>query len=144
MASIREQVVRALFELLRDGLTAGGRRSDVQRNRDRAQKVAAHGDVIVRDGLPGDPEISMSPRKYFYSHEIPIEVAFDAADKEGGLDALLSRIGGLIKDDPTLGGLCICIEPTAPNVDVIDTNGATGARWADFSVIANYVTDWPL
>jgi hypothetical protein len=140
MPSKREQVLEAVLALLKTGLTG----VDVQRNRDKAQKVSTGGDVIIRDGDPGDPEVSLSPQTFFYDHEIVVEVAYKADDREGGLDALLCRIGDLVSGNRTLGGLTDWLEATAPKIDVVDTNGATGARWADFTITASYLTTDPL
>ena len=50
MTSKREQVIQAVFALIKTALPL----ADVQRNRDKAQTPGAHGDVILRDGDPGD------------------------------------------------------------------------------------------
>lgn len=140
MPSHREQVVQTFVDALAFGLPG----VDVQRNRDKPQKVNPAGDIIVRDGDPGDPEETLNPPRWHWSHAISIEVGYRADDREAGLDALLMKIGDIIDADRTLGGLCQYIEPTAPRIDSMDAAGVTGARWADFNLVANYVTTSPL
>ena len=38
------------------------------------KKVPATGLVILRDGDPGEPDVTLNPRTEFYAHRIEIEV----------------------------------------------------------------------
>ena len=103
MLSTREQVLSALFDRLQ--LIVGG---TVKRNEALPQTVPAGGLVILRDGEPGEPDVTLNPRTEFYNHRAEIEV-FVTQPAAGGsevvLDALLSTIGSVLASDTTLGGL---------------------------------------
>ena len=57
MPSTREQVLSALFDRLQ--LIAGG---TVKRNEALPSSVPAGGLVILRDGDPGEPDVTLNPR----------------------------------------------------------------------------------
>ena len=89
MPSTREQVLSALFDRLQ--LIAGG---TVKRNEALPASVPAGGLVILRDGDPGEPDVTLNPRTEFYSHRAEIEAFVTqpvGGGGEGALDALLAR-----------------------------------------------------
>ena len=91
MPSMREQVLSALFDRLR--LIAGG---TVKRNEALPASVPAGGLVILRDGDPGEPDVTLNPRSEFFSHRAEIETFVTRPVGGGGetaLDALLTGIG---------------------------------------------------
>lgn len=140
MASKREQILEYLKALLSDGLPG----SDVQRNRDKARTPNPMGDVIIRDGDPGDPERRLSARdSYFFEHPIPIEVEVRKDKSDITLDDLLGRIADLLDSDPTLGGLSGTIETSAASPQGADTTGTTGIMWTGFFVTVTYATPHP-
>lgn len=97
MTSKREQVLSALFDRLQ--LIAGG---TVKRNEALPASVSAGGLVILRDGDPGEPDVTLNPRTEFFSHRAEIE-AFATRPAGGGgetaLDTLLSGIGTVLASD---------------------------------------------
>jgi hypothetical protein len=141
--SKREQVISAVETLIKAALPA----ADVQRNVDKPERPDANGVVIIRDGDPGQPEYSLSPLIYLYTHRIPVEVlAYESpgVSREQALDTMLGSIGVAVAADPTLGGLCDYVEPDAPAPDDLETEGAVSGRWAEIGVIAVYGTSNPL
>src|SRR5690606_22813137 len=68
MMSKRETILAALTGALRTGLSANVRRNEVL-----PEKVPAEGLVILRDGDPGEPDVTLNPRTEFYSHRVEIE-----------------------------------------------------------------------
>ena len=62
MPSIRETILAALHARLQT-LTAPVLRGDVL-----PERIPASGLIILRDGKPGDPEVTLSPLTYFYEH----------------------------------------------------------------------------
>ena len=71
------------------------------------QVVPAGGLVILRDGEPGEPDVTLNPRSEFYSHRTEIEAFITPAVSGGGeatLDALLTEIGAALAADRSLGG----------------------------------------
>lgn len=141
MASRREQVVEAVVALLTAALPA----AEVKRNLAKPEWIPPGGLVIVRDGDPGDPEVTLSPLTYLYEHRIPVEIAVHdtgSGPRERALDMMLGAIGAAVASNRTLGGLCDFLEAEAPSTADIETAGARPGRWADIAFIAHYgVTD---
>lgn len=143
MASRREEVLEAVKGLIAAALPG----AKVERNAAKPERIPSGGLVIIRDGDPGDPEVTLSPLTYIYTHRIPIELAVLAAvplTREQALDATLVAIGVAVAADRTLGGLCDFIEPEAPSTDDLEATGTIAGRWADAVVVAIYATANPL
>jgi hypothetical protein len=141
--SKRESVLAAVKSLIAASLPA----AEVKRNQDKPERIPPGGIVIVRDGDPGDPEYTLSPLAYTYTHRIPLDVAAFASQtltREQALDQMLIPIGEAIAADPTLGGLCDFAECEAPETDDLETEGARSGRWASTAVLATYTTSNPL
>jgi hypothetical protein len=141
--SKREEVLTAVKAIIAAAVPA----AEVKRNLDKPERIPPGGLVIIRDGDPGEPEYTLSPLSYTYTHRIPLEIAGPHAPnltREEGLDQLLTPIGAAIAADPTLGGLCEFAEPEAPETDDLETQGARSGRWAATAVTAIYTTSNPL
>lgn len=140
--SRREQVLAALLLRLQSGLAA-----TVRRNEALPEKVPAAGLVILRDGDPGEPDVTLNPRTEFYSHRVEIEayIARDAAGgSEAALDALLGAIGTALKVDPSLGGLAENLVPSAPETGALAFEGAAPVLTARLVVTVEYLVSDPL
>ena len=113
----------------------------------KPEAVGPGGLVIVRSGMPGDPEVDLSPPTWWWEHVVPIEVA---AYGEPGrraqlvLDDMIGRIDVARHADPYLGGLCSYLDATAPIDGEADHDGAVPVGWADFNLIPFYSTTSPL
>lgn len=143
MASKREQVLDAIRALVQAALPG----ADVERNREKPQSIPAGGTVIVRDGDPGEPDVTLSPLTYLYDHRVPLEIgAYASAVKTASqvLDDMLGLIGPAVAADRTLGGLCDWIDVSAPITDAIEAFGVEPGRWADVDIVATYGTSNPL
>jgi hypothetical protein len=140
--SRREQVLAGLLGRLQSLLTATVRRNEVL-----PEKVPAAGLVILRDGDPGEPDVTLNPRTEFYSHRVEIE-AFVARDLAGGgeaaLDALLGAIGTALRIDSSLGGLAENLVVTAPETGVMAIEGAAPILTARLVVTVEYLVSDPL
>jgi hypothetical protein len=112
MTSKREQVLDAVVTLI----TAAAPEAKVERNLAKPERIPPGGLVIVRDGDPGEPEVTLSPLTYVFSHRIPIEIAVHQANdpREQALDAILGQIGIEVAGNRTLWGLCDFLEAEAP------------------------------
>ena len=84
--SRRERILAALLQLLQSDLAATVRRNEVL-----PEKVPVAGLVILRDGDPGEPDVTLNPRTEFYSHRIEIE-AYMLCDPSGDGEAALGEI----------------------------------------------------
>ena len=103
MTSARKAALLALHERLQ--LVPG---ATVLRNEVLPAKIPTGGLVIVRDGEPGEPEVTLNPVNYLWQHRAEIEVVVEAATgeaRDAALDALLVAIGETLTADPTLGGV---------------------------------------
>ena len=65
--SRREQILAVLAAVL-----AGQLAAPVRRNAVLPEKVPAAGLVILRDGEPGEPDITLNPRTEFYAHRVEL------------------------------------------------------------------------
>ena len=143
MTSRREQVLGAIHALIASALPS----AEVKRNLAKPERVPPGGLVIVRDGDPGEPEVTLSPLIYIYTHRVPIEIAAyetSSETREHVLDDMLAAIGAAVSSSRTLGGLCDFIEAEAPATEDIEAAGARAVRWADAVIVATYGTSDPL
>ena len=68
MPTLRETILAALHTRL-SALPATALRGDVL-----PERIPATGLIILRDGKPGEPEVTLSPLTYFYQHRAELEV----------------------------------------------------------------------
>jgi hypothetical protein len=142
MSSKRERVLSTLLERLR---TVPG--AVVKRNEALPSSVLAGGLVILRDGDPGEPDVTLNPRTEFFSHRAEIE-AFVTQPAGGGgeaaLDTLLAQIGAAFATDRSLGGLAENLFSSAPETSVLAIEGAAPILTARITVIIEYLVSDPL
>lgn len=138
MPTLRETILTALHARL-SVLPATALRGDVL-----PERVPADGLLILRDGEPGEPEVTLSPLTYHYQHRAEIEAVVQGADRDAAFDALCSGIGAAIAADRTLGGLCDWIEAEAPRPVDLPVEGAASPKAAVIPVILHYTTADPL
>ena len=139
MASKRELVLAALHARLQT-LAAPVLRGDVL-----PERIPATGLVILRDGKPGDPEVTLSPLTYFYAHRAELEVVIQAGTGRDALfDALAASIGAALATDRTLGGLCDWVEAEAPEPVDLPIEGAAALKAAVITIVLHYATSDPL
>jgi hypothetical protein len=141
MPSTREQVLSALFDRLQ--LIAGG---TVKRNEALPQSVP-EGLIILRDGDPGEPDVTLNPRTEFYNHRGESEVFVTQPVGGGGeaaLDLLLSEIGAALAADRSLGSLAENLYWSAPETSVLAIEGAAPILTARITVTIEYLVSDPL
>ena len=142
MPSMREQMLSTLFDRLQ--LVAGG---TVKRNEALPSSVPAGGLVILRDGDPGEPDVTLNPRTEFYGHRAEIEAFVTrpaGGAGEAALDALLSGIGTALAIDRSLGGLAENLFWSAPETSVLAIEGAAPILTARITVTIEYLVSDPL
>jgi hypothetical protein len=109
------------------------------------ERVPTAGLLILRDGNPGDPEVTLSPLRYHYQHRAELEVIVQASgDRDTRFDQLIARIGAAIAVQRTLGGLCDWVEAAAPEPVDLAVDGAASLKAAVVPVILNYSLADPL
>jgi hypothetical protein len=139
LASIRETILAALHVRLQ-ALAAPVLRGDVL-----PERIPATGLIILRDGKPGDPEVTLSPLTYFYEHRAELEVVIQAGTgRDAIFDALTADIGSALAADRTLGGLCDWVEAEAPEPVDLPIEGAAALKAAVITVVLHYATPDPL
>lgn len=138
MPSPRETILAALHGRL-SGLPATALRGDVL-----PERVPAAGLMILRDGDPGEPEVTLSPLRYHYRHRAEIEAVVQGADRDVAFDTLVAGVGAAIAADRTLGGLCDWVEAEAPRPVDLPVDGAASLKAGVIPVILHYTTADPL
>ncbi|EWY36774.1 hypothetical protein N825_25405 [Skermanella stibiiresistens SB22] len=141
--STRERALAGLEAVL--SRVAGAK---VTRNEPLPQSAPAGGLLILRDGDPGDPEITLSPPTYEYDHVALVEAIVQAAPRAAriaNLDELLRGLGQALAADQTLGGTVTRLTwSAARDLDDEAIEGASGLRGAVVEVTLTYSTTNPL
>ncbi len=136
--STRETVLTALHGRL-SALPATALRGEVL-----PERVPAEGLLILRDGEPGEPEVTLSPLRYHYQHRVEIEAIVQGANRDAAFDALCASIGAALATDRTLGGACDWIEAQAPQPVDLPVEGGASLKAAVIPVVLHYTTADPL
>ena len=136
--SIRETILTALHARLVT-LPVTALRGEVL-----PERVPAGGLLILRDGEPGEPEVTLSPLTYHYQHRAEIEAVVQGADRDVAFDTLCASIGAALAADRTLGGLCDWIEAEAPQPVDLAVEGAASLKAGIIPVVLHYETMDPL
>ena len=139
MPTTRETVLTALLARLQP-LAALTLRDEVL-----PERIPIAGLIILRDGQPGEPEVTLSPLRYHYQHRAELEVVVQAGNgRASAFDALIAAIGTVLEADRTLGGLCDWVEPEAPASVDLPIEGAAALKAAIITVVLHYTTTGPL
>lgn len=139
MPTIREAILSALHALLQT------QPAPVLRGEVLPERAPAAGLLILRDGDPGDPAVTLSPLRYHYQHRAEIEaVVQSATNRDATFDTLASGIGAALSADRTLGGLCDWVEAEAPRPVDLAVDGAATLKAAVITIMLHYATSDPL
>ena len=138
MPSIRETILAALHTRL-SALPSTALRGEVL-----PERVPDAGLLILRDGEPGEPEVTLSPLAYHYPHRAEIEAVVQGPDRDVLFDTLTANIGTALAADRTLGGLCEWVEAEAPQPVDLPVEGAASLKAAVIPVVLHYSTADPL
>ena len=139
MPTTRETVLAALHARLQP-LAALVLRDEVL-----PERIPAAGLIIVRDGQPGEPDVTLSPLRYHYQHRAELEVVVQVGTgRASAFDTLIAAIGADLEADRTLGGLCDWVEPEAPASVDLPIEGAAALKAAVITINLHYTTASPL
>ena len=108
------------------------------------ERVPATGLIILRDGEPGEPEVTLSPHAYHYQHRAEIEAVVQGTNRGAAFDTLCASIGTALAKDRTLGGLCDWVQAEAPRPVDLPVEGASSLKAAIIPVVLHYSTGDPL
>lgn len=138
MPTPRETILTALHARL-SALPVSALRGDVL-----PERVPASGLLILRDGEPGEPEVTLSPLRYHFQHRAEIEAVVQGATRDAAFDTLCASVGATIAADRTLGGHCDWVEAEAPRPVDLPVEGAASLKAAVIPIILHYSTADPL
>jgi hypothetical protein len=139
MPTTRETILTALADLLRLIPFVPVLRGEVV-----PERVPTSGLIILRDGDPGDPAVTLSPLLYHFQHRVELEVIVQGVDRDAGFATLCGQIGAVISADHTLGGLCDWVEAEAPRPVDLPVEGAASLKAAVITIVLHYTTTGPL
>jgi len=142
MPTPRETILQALLAALQTVLGA-----TVLRGVILPERIPTGGLLILRDGDPDKPEVTLSPLRYHYEHRAEVEVIVQGktpAARDAAFDALLAELAIAITTDRTFGGLCDWLEAEAPQPVDLPVEGAEGLKAAIVPIILTYTTADPL
>jgi hypothetical protein len=138
MLMTRETILTALHSLLQTQ-PSPDLRSEVL-----PERVPAAGLLILRDGDPGEPAVTLSPLRYHYQHRAEVEAVVQGIARDASFAALATGVGSVLSADRTLGGLCDWVEAEAPRpVDVV-IEGAAPLKAAVIPIVLHYSAANPL
>ena len=137
MPTTREAILQALHALLQTQPTP------VLRGEVLPERVPASGLLVLRDGDPGEPAVTLSPLRYHYQHRAEVEAVVQTS-RDTAFDTLAGGIGILLTADRTLGGLCDWIEAEAPRPVDLAIHGAAALKVAVIPILLHYSTNDPL
>ena len=135
----RETILIALADLLRTVPHVPVLRGEVL-----PERVPSVGMMILRDGEPGEPGVTLSPLRYHYQHRAEIEAVVQGEGRNTSFDALCASIGAVISADRTLGGRCDWVEAEAARPVDLPIEGAASLKAAVIPIILHYSTADPL
>ena len=139
MPTTRETILAALHARLQP-LAALVLRDEVL-----PERIPTSGLIILRDGQPGEPEVTLSPLRYHFQHRAELEVVVQTGTgRASAFDILIAAIGTALETDSTLGGLCDWVEPEAPASVDLPIEGAAALKAAVITVVLHYTTTGPL
>jgi hypothetical protein len=139
MPTTRETALATLHSVLQTQPTP------VLRGEVLPERVPAEGLLILRDGDPGEPAVTLSPLAYHYQHRAEVEAVVQAgSDRDAAFDALAAGVGAVLSADRTLGGLCDWVEAEAPRPVDLAIEGAAALKAAVIPVVLHYSTSDPL
>lgn len=140
MTTKREQVLSALATLLEGAFAA-----KFERDPEKAPEESTEGTAVMRDGDPGEPEITLSPIQYQWNHAVELELAAVGEARNATVDDMLALLDTTIASDRTLGGLAIDVRVmSAPVIDETSVDGTQAVRYAPVKINCFYVSNSPI
>ena len=139
MPTTRETILTALHARLQT-LAATVLRDEVL-----PERIPPAGLIILRDGQPGEPEVTLSPLRFHFQHRAELEVIVQTpGNRATAFDVLIASIGSALATDRTLGGFCDWVEAEAPVSVDLPVEGAVALKAAVVTVVLHYTTADPL
>lgn len=121
--------------------------ASVERNKVLADTIPDAGMIVIRDGDPGQPEITLSPVVYYYDHRAEIDIVVqgdDGAERDVRADTLKQAVSAAITADRTLGGAVEWAEPRSGAPQLFGPEGGEPLKASTLTVTLSYATQDPL
>lgn len=141
MPTASETRLAALATLLSTAMPGG---AAFGRNIALPTRIPGAGVAILRDGEPGEPEVTMSPLTYLYEHRAELDIVTDGAARNAAFDAIKAAVGVAIAADRTLGGLCDYVVAEAPAPVDLPADGGDELKAATVAIVMIYAVGDPL
>lgn len=138
MASKAELALQALHLALTSASLTVDRNSPVPEDADAGPVI------ILHDGDPGTPGVTLSPLAYHYDHVAELDVIVVGDDRDTVFDQIRADVASAIAADRSLDGTCDWVEAQAPKPTDIYTQGGWPAKAATIQIVLTYVTTDPL
>jgi hypothetical protein len=138
MPTTRETVLQALHSLLQT------QPAPVLRGEILPERMPAAGLLILRDGDPGEPAVTLSPLRYHYQHRAEVEAVVQGSDRDALFGVLAAGVSAALSADRTLGGLCDWVEAEAPRPVDMAVEGAASLKAAVIPIVLHYSAADPL
>ena len=129
MPTRRETILAALHAQL-SALPATALRGKVL-----PERVPPTGLLIMRDGEPGEPEVTLSPLASHYQHRTEIEAVVQGADRDAAFDTLTAGIGKSTAAYRMPGGIRDWVEAEAPRPVDLSVKGAASLTAAEIPMV---------
>jgi hypothetical protein len=140
MPTARETILTALVDQLRTVSHVPVLRGEVL-----PERIPPSGLMILRDGNPGEPGVTLSPLMYHYQHRAELEVIVQTGEgHDARFDRLIGWIAAAIAADRTLACQCDLAEAEAPEPVDLALEGAAAIKVAIVPVILHYSVADPL
>lgn len=111
------------------------------RNPANAVDATEDGVVIMTDGMPGEPEVILSPRRYSWDHEVEFEITAMGDDRSATVEAIIALFEPALSLDRTFAGAAdYAAIDSAPEFSEYDVDGGQTERSAVLRVTLCYVT----
>ena len=105
------------------------------------ERIPAVGLLILLDGDPGEPAVTLSPLRYHYQHRAEIEAVVQVSTgRDAAFDTLAAGVGTARSAGRTLGGLCDWVEAEAPRPVDLAIDGAATLKAAVIPIVLHYAT----
>jgi hypothetical protein len=116
------------------------------RDPEKAPDESTCGTVIMRNGDPGPPTITLSPVHYQWEHEVPLEFAAVGEQRNATVDAMLLDLDTFLTGNRSLDGNVIDARVMAPPIidEVDQAEGAQTVRVAQVLVRLEYDSASPI
>ncbi|MEN2977864.1 acyl-CoA transferase [Tistrella bauzanensis] len=138
MAIARETAMVALSAAIEGAVVPLG--ASYERGAAWPERVPPGGRVILRDGEPGEPIVTMSPARWSWDYRAEVEIWAEGGDRFTRAALLLEAIADALAADPTLGGTVSHAEAGAYDPTDQAPTGAAATRAVSLPVVLTYTS----